>query len=166
MGKGRKMSEFKPIETQEQFDAAVSDRIKRERETLSRKYENYLSPEQVQQQKIELEGKISDFTNQLNGANEKITSFEKTIAEKDKEIQGYKTASLKTKIAHEAGLDYGSVEFLKGDDEESIRHSAEALKSLIGTHQGAPKASTEDPNEKKEDAALKKVIEKLKNQED
>ena len=102
----------------------------------------------------------------MNAANEKIANFEKTIAEKEKEIQSYKTESLKTKIAHEAGLDYGSVEFLKGDDEESIRHSAEALKSLIGTHQGAPKASTEDPNEKKEDAALKKVIEKLKNQED
>ena len=51
------MSEFKPIETQEQFDAAVSDRIKRERETLSRKYENYLSPEQVQQQKLNLRAK-------------------------------------------------------------------------------------------------------------
>ena len=166
MGKGKKMSEFTPIETQEQFDAAVSDRIKRERDTLSKKYENYLSPEQAQQQKSELEGKISDFTNQLSGANEKIANFEKAIAEKDRELQSYKTASLKTKIAHEAGLDYGSVEFLKGDDEESIKQSAEALKSLIGKHQEAPKASTEGSNEKKEDAALKKVIEKLKNQED
>ena len=160
------MSEFTPIETQEQFDAAISDRIKREKETISKKYENYLSPEQAQQQKSELEGKTSDFTNQMNAANEKIANFEKTIAEKEKEIQSYKTESLKTKIAHEAGLDYGSVDFLKGDDEESIKQSAEALKSLIGKNYGAPRASTEETEGKSGDAALKKIVEKLKNQED
>ena len=38
------MSEFKPINTQEEFDIAIKDRISRER----KKFEGYLSPEQVE----------------------------------------------------------------------------------------------------------------------
>lgn len=160
MGKGKKMSEFTPIETQEQFDAAISDRIKRERETISKKYEKYLSPEQVQEQKNELEGKISDFTKQLNEANEKIANFEKSIVEKDKEIKGYKTASLKSKIANEAGLPYNAIDFLKGEDEEAIKKSAESLKGLVGNHEAPPLASTESAGSDK-DAALRQTIRNL-----
>ena len=39
------MSEFKPIETQEQLDAIISDRIKRAQETTRKEFEGFLSPE-------------------------------------------------------------------------------------------------------------------------
>ena len=39
------MSDFKVIETQEQFDAAIGERLKRERDTVKKEYEGYLSPE-------------------------------------------------------------------------------------------------------------------------
>lgn len=154
------MSEFTPIETQEQFDAAISDRIKREKETISKKYEKYLSPEQVQQQKSELEDRINEFTAQLNEANEKKASLEQSIADKDKEIKGYKTASLKSKIANEAGLPYDAANFLKGEDEEAIRQSAEALKGLVGTPETPPLASTE-PCGGDKDAALRQTLRNL-----
>ena len=35
------MSEFTPITTQEQFDAAIGERLKRERESLAKKYGDY-----------------------------------------------------------------------------------------------------------------------------
>ena len=43
------MSDFKVIETQEQFDAAIGDRLKRERDTVKKEYEGYLSPEAAEQ---------------------------------------------------------------------------------------------------------------------
>lgn len=39
------MSDFKVIETQEQLDAILGDRLKRERETVKKEFEGYLSPE-------------------------------------------------------------------------------------------------------------------------
>ena len=42
------MADFKIIETQEDFDKAVSARIKREQETVRKEFEGFLSPEDVQ----------------------------------------------------------------------------------------------------------------------
>ena len=38
------MSEFKQIETQEQLDEILKDRLKRERETTRKEFEGFLSP--------------------------------------------------------------------------------------------------------------------------
>ena len=38
------MSEFKIIETQEQFEERLKDRLKRERESVRKEYEGFLSP--------------------------------------------------------------------------------------------------------------------------
>ena len=43
------MGDFTPIETQEQLDAVIGERIKRERETSAKKYEGYLSPDDFKQ---------------------------------------------------------------------------------------------------------------------
>ena len=43
------MSEFKVIETQEQFDEAIKERLTREREKVEKEYEGYLSPKDVQE---------------------------------------------------------------------------------------------------------------------
>ena len=42
------MSEFKAIETQEEFDKVIGERLKREQETVRKEYEGFLSPEDVQ----------------------------------------------------------------------------------------------------------------------
>lgn len=159
------MSEFTPINTQEELDAVIGERIKRAQENAAKKYEGFISPDEYTQRTSELQGKYDSLTKELETANGKVADFEKSIAEKDNEIKGYKTASLKTRIAHEVGLDFGAVEFLKGEDEESITKSAEALKGLMGS-QGAPLASTEGNGTGGEDAALKKLASKLRNQED
>lgn len=38
---------FKVIETQEEFDARISERLKRDRESFAKKYEGYISPEDL-----------------------------------------------------------------------------------------------------------------------
>lgn len=151
------MGEFKTIETQEQFDAAIGERIRRERESVTKqydgylspedvakKYEGYLSPEDAAKQKKDYEEKITGLTKDLETEKGKVSNYTKQVAEKDEKIKGYESFSAKTRIAHEKGLSYEAIEFLKGDDEESIRKSADALSSIVGSGNVAPLASPDN----------------------
>ena len=71
------MSDFKIIETQEQLDQVIKDRLERERVKLSKEYE----------------GKISGLNDQLKTLTEENSSVKQSlekIAEKDKEIDALK----------------------------------------------------------------------------
>lgn len=165
VGKGKKMSDFKAIETQEQLDAVIGERLKRERETNVKKYEGYLSPEDFKTKTADYETKIGDLTKELNESNKKLADRDKEIAERDTKIRTYETASVKSRIAHEVGLSYDAIDFLKGEDEDSIRKSAESLKALVGSKQAAPLANVEDSSGVDKDAALRKTLKSLKGEE-
>lgn len=156
------MGDFKVIESQEQLDAIIGERIKREKETLSKKYEGYLSPDDYKAKETEFNTKIGDLEEQLKTANGKITGHEKELAERDTKIKAYESHSVKTRIAHELGLSYDAVDFLKGEDEESIRKSASTLKALMGSSAPAPLADPEGMPGKAEDTAIKNVLNGLK----
>lgn len=155
------MAEFQTIETQEQLDTVIGDRIKQERETLEKQYEGYLSPEDAETKKKEYEKQIGNLQTALNDANEKIANHDKEIAERDSKIKSYETASLKAKIAREAGLSYEAVDFLKGEDEDSIRVSADALKTLMGSSKPEPPLASGEQNIIGADAALRNTLKNL-----
>lgn len=156
------MSEFTAITTQEQLDAIIGERIKRERETAAKKYEGYISPEDLKTMKADHEKQIGDLNLALKNANEKSAGHEKEIADRDSKIKAYETASVKSRIAHEVGLSYDAIDFLKGEDEDSIRKSAESLKSLVGTKPAAPLANPEGSSGVDKDEALRKTLRSLK----
>ena len=151
------MADFKVIETQEQFDEMLKDRLKRERETVKKEYEGYLSPTDVAEK---YKGYLS--------AEDVAAKYKDHLAPDEVEklrtkIKGYETDSVKTRVAHETGLSYEAVQFLRGDDEESIRKSAENLKGLVGTTHVAPLASTEPIGMgDATDAALRSTLKSLK----
>ena len=150
------MSDFKAIETQEQLEEVLKDRLKRERDTVKKDYEGYLSPQDVEKKykgylsPEDVEKKYKDH----------LTPEQ--AAELNAKIKGYETDSVKTRIAHENGLSYEAISFLKGEDEESIKKSAAALKALMGNSGTAPLASTEGQMKEAEDAAYKNVLKGLK----
>lgn len=150
------MSDFKVIETQEQFDAAIGDRLKRERDTVKKEYEGYLSPEAAEQ-------KFAGYLSPEKEA-EKYKGYlsPEEVAKKDEKIKRYESHSVKTRIAHELGLSYDSVDFLKGEDEDSIRKSAEALKALVGAGNQAPPLADTEGRIKDEDAALRQTLKNLR----
>lgn len=150
------MSEFKVIETQEQLDAVLGERLKRERETVRKEFEGFLSQEDAAKKYA---GYLSP-----DDEKEKYKDYlsPEEAAKKDAKIKGYETDSVKTRIAHETGLSYDAVNFLKGEDEDSIRKSAETLKSLIGANNIAPLASTEPEIAKAQETALKNTLKGLK----
>lgn len=160
------MGDFTVIETQEQLDAVIGERLKRERETLAKKYNNYLSPETFQEETGKLNTEIERLNSALEEANSKIASHDEEMAEKDKKLKAYESHSVKTRIANEVGLSSDAIEFLTGDDEESIRKSAESLKSIVRKQNVPPLASGEMSGESSdEDAALRKTLRKLKGEE-
>ena len=150
------MSDFKVIETQEQLDAIISDRLKRERDTIKKEYEGFMSPDDV----------AKKYAGYLSPDDEKAKYkgylSPEEAAKKDAQIKGYETDSVKTRIAHEAGLSYEAIGFLRGEDEEAIRKSAESLKALVGNTTTAPLASTEVAMESAENTAIKNVLKGLK----
>lgn len=162
LGKEKKMADFTVIETQEQLDSIIKDRLKREQETNQKKYEGYLSPDEFKNKTADMEKQIGDLTENLNEANGKVANFEKQIAEKDTKIKAYETASVKSRIAHETGLSYDAIKFLQGEDEDSIRESAESLKTLVGVRKVAPLADSEEIDGEDKDAALRKTLRGLK----
>lgn len=154
------MSEFTAITSQEQLDAVIGDRLKRSEEKWAKKYEGYLSPDEVNAKTSELEKQFSDATAALDGANKKVAGYEKDIAEKDSKIKGYEISAMKHRIAHENGLSFDAVDFIQGNDEESIKASADKFKSLMGKQHSTPEFKNE-PDVSNSNSSMKKLAQSL-----
>lgn len=147
---------FKPIETEDEFEKAVEERLKAERAAIKKTYEGFLSPEDV----------AAKYKDHLSP--EDVTAkYGKHLSPEDAaklnaRIKGYENEALKAKIAHEAGLTYDAVRFLSGEDEASIKKNAETLKGLIGANNVAPLANPEGVLSGGQDAALKNTLKGLK----
>ncbi|MCH3961136.1 MAG: DUF4355 domain-containing protein [Solobacterium sp.] len=138
------MAEFVKIETQEELDRIVNDRLKRERETNLKKYEGWMSPEDQKKTTSELQKKFDDLTASSAAEAKKYAKYDKDLADRDAKIKGYETGSVKTRIALKTGLPYEMAERLRGDTEEDIQKDADSMKAMMGTNRTAPLADTND----------------------
>lgn len=131
---------FTPIETQEQFDAAISERLRRDREAYAKRFEGWTSPE-------DLEKLTKEHAKQLKALEDAAAANEKVIAEKDAEIakgEKYRTDLEKTRIALAAGLRIDYADRLRGENAEEWKADAEALaKDFSASHYRAPLGSSE-----------------------
>lgn len=170
------MSEFKVIESQEQLDAVIKDRIDR----LNKKHETEIAEmtsyktknEELEKQIAELNQKYSDYDAKSKEYDEQIASFKAEndklsglLAEKDKTIKTYELDKQKLNIAAEFNIPSNAINFLQGDSEESIRESAKQLKSVIGIKE--PKIvvpvgeSTGDSKDNAIHSAIKSMVSEL-----
>lgn len=155
------MSEFTAITSQEQLDAVIGDRLKRSEEKWQKKYEGYISPDEYTAKTSDLQKQLTDATNALDGINKKVASHEKDIAERDSKIKSYEISAMKHRIAHENGLSFDAVDFIQGDDEESIKASADKFKSLMGKSHSIPEFRNEPDVSNSKDASIKKLAQSL-----
>lgn len=125
------MSEFKVIETQEEFDKAIKSRLAQKDRELAEQYKEYLSPEQAEELK-------ADLKKQLDEANDLVAKAKETLAEKDKtvselEARATKAESdlLKQKVAHANKLPLELAGRLIGTTEEELSKDAESLAALL-----------------------------------
>lgn len=117
------MAEFKPINTQEEFDAAIKERIeraeKKTREAVAAEFAGWMKPEEVQRLK-------EDHAKAL----EKYATYDEKLKEYEDKVHGYEVRELKNRVAREKKLPYDAVEFLQGEDEKAITESADRLANL------------------------------------
>jgi YesN/AraC family two-component response regulator len=156
------MSDFKAIETQEQLDAIIGERIRRAESKAAEKYADYDS---IKHQNDELTAQIADLTKQIKAKDEAISGNKEIVDNLNAKIKDYETRSVKTRIAHEVGLPYQLADKLSGEDEDAIREDAKKMASFIKTP-AAPIGSVEPTHEnedpvKAEMAALAKQLQEV-----
>lgn len=139
------MSDFQIIETQEQLDKVIGERIRRAEQKAAEKYADY---EDLKTQNAGYVTQIAQLQSQLQAQTDKITGFEADVADLTGKVHAYETASVKTKVALELGLPYQMANRLTGDDEKAIRADAEAMKQLIGAQVPPAPIGSPEPNTK------------------
>ena len=152
------MADFKPIETQEQFDAAIGERLKRERDSIEAKYSDY---DTLKTQLEGLEVEKQSLSEQLSQANTKISENESLMEGLNLKIKGYETDSAKTRIALEAGLPYSMVGRIQGDDEDSMKADAVILANMLKPQNYVPPLANSESSIDKKREAIKGLLQGL-----
>lgn len=154
---------FEIIDTQEKLDAVIADRLRRERETVSKKYADY---EGIKKTNADYEKQIGEMAKAADEAAKKYAGYDKQLAELQSKLKGYETSSVKMRIAHETGIPYELAERLSGATEDDIRKDAESLSKYIGKKKtAAPLKSTETTSSDEKTAALRAFTAKLTSNE-
>lgn len=153
---------FEIIDTQEKFDAAISERLRRERETVSKKYADY---DELKQKAAEYETRLGALTKEAEENAKKYSDYDTKLADMQAKIKGYETVSVKTRIAHETGIPYELAGRLSGNTEEEIRKDAETLSKFIGSTKKTAPLRTSENNADSKTEALRAFTAKLANNE-
>ncbi|MFA6729293.1 MAG: DUF4355 domain-containing protein [Prevotella sp.] len=150
--------EFKIIETQEELDNVIKDRLARQKETIESQYQDY---EAVKAAKEKLEKEVDALNATLQATNEKYANHDKELSELNAKIAGYETANLRTRIALEKGIPYDLASRLVGEDEESITKDAEKLAALVKQKEPIAPLRNTEPQLDGKNGAYKSLLENL-----
>lgn len=155
--------EFKAINTQEEFDAAIAPRISRAKKTAEEEFNLKLSDkdkeiEGFKASLAEKEAKIGELSKSLEAAADKDKELDRLKGE----LRAHETNSAKMRIAHEVGIPFELAGRLSGDDEDSMRKDAESLKKVMGAFSAPPLGSNE-PRETRNHGSKEAVRNMVKN---
>lgn len=140
---------FKIIETQEELDNIIGERLKREREATEKKYAGFEEAKEKAGKYDKLlaqdfEGQIRKLNDELKTEREKNAGHDQTVSEITARAEKAEKALLKLETAHKAGLPYELAARLNGDTEEELLADAKSLGSYVKTA-GAPPLATTEP---------------------
>ncbi|WP_338214748.1 capsid assembly scaffolding protein Gp46 family protein [Lacticaseibacillus salsurivasis] len=153
------MSEFTPIESQEELDKILGARLARQKETLEAKFVDY---DELKSKAATLETENSTLKEAAEKAKAASDTTEATIAGLNKQVAGLQTASMRTKIALKNGLPYDLADRLVGDDEKSIQADAERLSEFVGKKPSTPLKDPDMGTKTGGNTAYQSLIEGLK----
>ena len=151
------MGEFTPIESQEQLDKIIGERLSRDRETRDKKYEGYISPADYAARCKEYDSTIEGLKKTIEDSKAVATELENYKAQ----VKNYEIGSVKTKVAHELGIPFEMAERLRGETEEDIRKDAETIKGMF-PKKPAPPLRSDEPTTDSKKAAMKNLLDGLK----
>jgi len=114
--------------TQEDIERIIAERLKRERE----KYKDYAELKKAAEELQKL--KEAQMTEQEK-LQAKLQEYERMLQEKEREAKEAQIQATKVKVLTELGLPLDLAGRIFGEDEDTIRQDAEALKKLLGISQ-------------------------------
>ena len=136
---------FEAITTQEQFDAAISERLRREREKLEKQYSGFETFKEKAERTDTLEKQLEQLNGQLAKAKTDLEAATAKFGEMPKEIEtltgrakNAERANMQYRIAHETGLPFELAGKLSGDTEEEMRQDAANLAPFVSAPNAAP----------------------------
>lgn len=132
--------EFKAITTQEEFDNAVKNRLKREKEKYEAEIEKYSDYEELKQQNNALQQQLDEYSQSKQ-------NFENQINDLQSEVKNYKSKQLKTDIALEYNIPKNLADRLQGEDEESLRKDAESISAIFAQNEPLSPLKSSEPQE-------------------
>lgn len=153
------MSEFKPITTQEELDSIIGERLKRQKESISKQYTDY---EELKTKNVDLEKELTELKKSLESSTSSKTELEKQIEELTGKVKAHDLSSLKIRYALENGIPYNLAGRISGDDEKSIKADAESLSDFFKSQTPLPPLKNTETNTKGEDVAYQNILKGLK----
>lgn len=108
-------SDFKPIETQEDFDKAVKSRIERAKQSVRKEFDGF-----------------ADYKAKAEKYDTETKSLKAQIKELEAKVGEYETNSEKKAIAKECGLPESLAQRLSGSNPDEWRKDAKELKKIFG----------------------------------
>lgn len=151
------MSDFTPIETQDQLNAVIGERISKAEQKYAQERDD------LKKQNDAYAKQLADLQEQLKKQDETMKGRQAEVDALTAKVQNFESSSLKTRIALETGLPYKMAERLTGTTEEEVRADAEMMVKLMGAQTPAAPIGTNDPviTTDSKDAALKKFAAQL-----
>ena len=153
--------EFKVIETQEEFDKAIKERLARKEKELAETYKEYLSPDKASSMKEEYEKKLAEANKRLDEVSEKLKSHDAIVSELTERATKAETSLMKSRIAHESGVPIELAERLVGSTEDELKKDAETLAAFMKPASAPPARTTETPKANTTDAAMMQLLQNL-----
>lgn len=160
------MADFIKIETQEEFDARIKDRLERERS----KFQAEIDKANGLQSRIEeLTREKTTWGQEKNGLDAKIQELTGKLSEANGRIKAAELDAKRLDIALAAGLPLELRGRLQGSNEEELKKDAEALVEIFGKSkgtlpgtnpEGAPDGARSSA-QKQQDAAFKQMLENM-----
>lgn len=154
------MAEFKTINTQDELDAIIKDRLARNTKTVidevSKKFEGYIFPD-------DFGTKTAEMSKEINTLTTALSEKDNTIADLTAKNKAYEIGSVKTKIAREFNIPYELAGRLNGNTEEEIKADAELFSKFTASQSTAPLANANNgaPVENNTAAALRQMVGEL-----
>lgn len=141
------MAEFKSITTQEEFDERIKERLERAEKKVREEYKGWTSPDDLKALNEKHGAEILGLKKTHADELKKYEGYDKTFEEQKSKIHSLEVSALKTRIANAKQLPYDAIEFLQGDDEQSINESADRLSKLSGGYSHGFTRNLEAPQE-------------------
>ncbi len=138
------MSEFKTIETQEEFDRMIQKRLAQKEAEVSKKFEGYLSADDVKALKADYDGKLAKAQTDLEAMTGKLADHDKTVADLTARAVAAETSLLKGKVASAHGIPLELSSRLVGETKEDLEKDAESFASFMSP-KTAPPLRSNDP---------------------